>query len=943
MRGSHRIRPFALTRYSVPIAIAGLALAMLYGSAPPARATPASHEAFASVRLAGPQLPAGVARACKLPSRPQRMACMALVRTNTKVRPLGKQPFSSPPSGYGPADLQSAYNLASASASVGNGELVVLVDAFNDPNAASDLAVYRAQYGLAPCTTANGCFAQLDQNGAPSPLPRTDYGWAEEESLDLDMVSAICPLCHIDLIEANSNLISDLGTAESLAVTVLHAAFVSNSWGTRSRLSDAEYGSYFNHPGVAITFSAGDQGYGPSYPASSQYVTAVGGTTLSRASVSRAWIETAWRGTGSGCTPNGKPFWQADTGCAERTDNDVAAVADPNTGVAVYDSHPYSGPPGWQVLGGTSAAAPIIAATYALAGQPAAGSYPSLYPYRNPGDLYDVTSGSNGSCTPAYLCTAQSGYDGPTGLGTPDGTGAFALGPATGDVVTLVNPGPLFSAVGTPMTLQMQALDTRSGQRLSYSATSLPAGLTLDTSTGVISGTPTTPGTSQVTATATDGTGAASTVSFTWTTNDVITVQQPPTTYSNRGVPVSLQIHAFDSARSQTLTYSATGLPTGLTINAATGQISGAPTAFGRYFVDVTVADSATSASAEFTWYVHGVLTVKPPGQLLATAGDLVNIGVPATDTDPNQLTFTATGLPPDINMAYVGLIYGWLSRPGSYHVKVSVTDTVGATATVSFTWKVGSAPDTGPTGPIKLDLGDNCLAEAAVVSSGERRAEIRPCDGRADERWTVVQDNTLRLKGQCLGTVGAAAVLKTCTSGAASRWEVRQDGQVASQVSGQCLTDPGSSTRSGTHLVIAACNLARNQRWTEPPGPIISWRASRCLTYSAGTGVRKISLAPCRSNANQKWTVATDGTIRAAGECLMLPGGTAGPVDLQACGNKAGQSWAAVYPYEQDGWQLVTDGWCLGSPLTSGIGNVDASSCGSLQYVGDTQTWLVR
>ena len=237
MRGSHRIRPFVLTRYGVAIAISGLALAMLDGSPLPARATPASHEAIARARQAGLQLPAGVTRACKLPSRPQRMACMALVRTNTKVRPLGQQLFSSPPSGYGPADLQSAYNLASASASAGDGELVVLVDAYNDPNAASDLAVYRAQYGLPPCTNANGCFGQLNQDGAPSPLPRADYGWAEEESLDVDMVSAICPLCHIDLVEANSNLIGDLGTAESTAVTVLHAAFVSNSWGTRSRLT----------------------------------------------------------------------------------------------------------------------------------------------------------------------------------------------------------------------------------------------------------------------------------------------------------------------------------------------------------------------------------------------------------------------------------------------------------------------------------------------------------------------------------------------------------------------------------------------------------------------------------------------------------------------------------------------------------------------------------
>ncbi|MYV95191.1 peptidase S8, partial [Streptomyces sp. SID1034] len=181
---------------------------------------------------------------------------------------------------------------------------------------------------------------------------------------------------------------------------------------------------YFNHPGVAITVSSGDGGYGTEYPAASRYVTAVGGTSLKTASNSRGWTDTVWSGAGSGCSAyDAKPSWQKDTGCAKRTVADVSAVADPATGVAVYDT--YGGDPGWEVFGGTSASSPLIAAVYALAGVPSSGSTPASFPYAHTGSLNDVTSGSNGSCSPAYLCKGGSGYDGPSGLGTPNGTAAF--------------------------------------------------------------------------------------------------------------------------------------------------------------------------------------------------------------------------------------------------------------------------------------------------------------------------------------------------------------------------------------------------------------------------------------------------------------------------------------------------------------------------------------
>ncbi|MFJ5534644.1 peptidase S8 [Streptomyces sp. NPDC093261] len=381
-------------------------------------------------------------RACATPSKAGEMACKALRVTGgitafqkAKADAEGVAPKAADaasPSGYGPSDLQSAYGLTAAAAAKGSGETIAIVDAYNDPNAESDLAAYRSYYGLPACTTTNGCFRKVGQTGSTTSLPSSDAGWSEEISLDLDMASAICPKCNITLVEAKSATMANLGTAVNEAVK-LGAKFVSNSYGGSESSSDTTYdSSYFNHPGVAITVSAGDSGYGAEYPAASRYVTAVGGTALSKStSTSRGWTESVWKtssteGTGSGCSAyDAKPTWQTDTGCAKRTIADVAAVADPATGVSVYDS--YGVTAGWYTFGGTSAASPIIASVYALAGTPSSGSYPAKFPYNAAGTsaLNDVTSGNNGSCTTTYLCTARSGYDGPTGWGTPEGVAAF--------------------------------------------------------------------------------------------------------------------------------------------------------------------------------------------------------------------------------------------------------------------------------------------------------------------------------------------------------------------------------------------------------------------------------------------------------------------------------------------------------------------------------------
>jgi subtilase family serine protease len=345
-------------------------------------------------------------------------------RCFARVVDEGKPGPAATPSGYTPGDLQLAYALPSLTA--GSGQTVAIVDAYDDPSAESDLAVYRSQFGLPACTTANRCFKKVNQSGVQGSYPRSNGGWAEEISLDLDMVSAICPNCNILLVEAKSSSMTNLGAAVNTAVS-LGANAVSNSYGGSESSSDTSYDSkYFDHPGVAITVSSGDSGYGVEYPAASQYVTAVGGTTLRRDSSSRGWSETAWSGAGSGCSKyDPQPSWQKAlnlSGCSNRVVGDVSAVADPNTGVAVYDSYRYMGLSGWLVFGGTSVASPVVASVYALAGNSVTSG---SYPYGHVASLNDVTSGSNGSCGGSYLCTAMGGYDGPTGLGTPSGTGGF--------------------------------------------------------------------------------------------------------------------------------------------------------------------------------------------------------------------------------------------------------------------------------------------------------------------------------------------------------------------------------------------------------------------------------------------------------------------------------------------------------------------------------------
>ena len=366
-----------------------------------------------------------VLRSSGAPVRPR----VARYRSLGRVRPASEPAAAGAPQPDSPAYLQQAYDLSSLSQSAGNGDTVAIVDAYDDPTAQSDLAAYRSNYGLPTC--GSGCFQKVNQQGQASPLPVTDAGWAQEISLDLDAVSAICPNCHILLVEANSNSFSDLQTAMQTAAS-LHANPISASWsGTSSSVPTGT----FTFPGVATVAATGDYGYGgpgqDNYPAALPGVTAAGGTSLAPANTgARGFSEGAWAwngvsGGGSGCDLQfARPVYQPAAGCTGRAYADLSAVADPYTGLTVYYN-------GQRILvGGTSLSTPLVAAYYAISG--VAATTPR-WAYAEGGLFNDVVSGSTGSCSTAilYICDAGPGYDGPTGMGSISGsvvTGAPGIG-----------------------------------------------------------------------------------------------------------------------------------------------------------------------------------------------------------------------------------------------------------------------------------------------------------------------------------------------------------------------------------------------------------------------------------------------------------------------------------------------------------------------------------
>jgi IPT/TIG domain len=444
--------------------------------------------------------------------------CFSRVVTDKEGRPLVSSPGAV--SGYGPVQFQTVYGLTAAAAA-STTEVVAIVDAYDNPSAKSDLDAYSSNFGLpilptCPGAPSAGCFKKVNQTGGSIP-PGANAGWGLEIALDLDTVHAVCPKCGILLVEANNNGNANLYTAEDYAAA--HATIVSNSWGGGEYSGETSDDSHFNHPGDAITVSSGDSGYGIEYPAASRYVTAVGGTTLNLNANNTRSSETVWSGAGSGCSRfETKQSWQTDSGCTRRTVADVSADADPNTGAAVYDTYGYGG---WLQVGGTSLASPLIAGVYALAGVGGTSDYPSSYPYANVASLFDVVSGSNGFCG-SYLCMGGVGYDGPSGLGTPIGTAAFASGGSPPPAPTVTSFSPMSGPVGTQVDVQGTSFTGASSVTFNgtpdttfvfNSSTDITAHVPAGATTGPIAvTTPNGTGTSATNFTVTTGGGGAPTV-----------------------------------------------------------------------------------------------------------------------------------------------------------------------------------------------------------------------------------------------------------------------------------------------------------------------------------------------------------------------------------------------------------------------------------------------
>lgn len=419
-RSSDALSAFPVPMVAQPIALSAFPVA---GQAAPASGDPlcANPPGPGAPPAPAPPGPAAAPKPAPAPpAPPTTIGCAAKLRLDVPLAP------SSTPaqllSGMQPGWINALYDLPPLSATAGSTSTVAIVVAYDDPAAEADLAVYRNTFGLPPCTMANGCFKKIAEDGS-SNYPAFNAGWSIETSTDLDTVSAVCPGCKLLLVEASSNLIPDLATSVDTAVA--HGAtVVSNSYGVPEASDNVAYASHYNHPNVAIVASAGDSGYGPMFPADVGSVIAVGGTSLY--ATNGGISEVVWPHTDAGCSAFiPKPSFQHDSGCPNRTMNDVAVVGDPATGMAVYDSVINgSEGGGWAVVGGTSIGSPIIASIIAMG--PTPSHYTSALPiYNHQNTLFAITAGNDGTCSIAYLCTAGIGYSGPAGVGSPNGTQAF--------------------------------------------------------------------------------------------------------------------------------------------------------------------------------------------------------------------------------------------------------------------------------------------------------------------------------------------------------------------------------------------------------------------------------------------------------------------------------------------------------------------------------------
>jgi subtilase family serine protease len=366
----------------------------------------------------------------RLPTSEENREPMSFMRPHYVIHVVETSGVAGPPStAYTPLQVRHAYGFDQVT-NQGAGQVIGIVDAYDDPNVEADLGVFNRQFGLPACTSSNGCFRKVYGNGRK---PVTNANWGIEIALDVEWAHAIAPQAKIVLVEASTNSLADLLAAVDTAVNN-GASVVSMSWTAGEFSGELRLDNHFVTTGVTFLAASGDTGTGVAYPAASPYVVGVGGTSLHLDANGNYQNETAWSGSGGGLSVyEHEPLYQAVLGISAdprglRGSPDVSYDANPGTGYSVYDSFGFAGSSGWFQVGGTSAGTPQWAALIAIANSMRAANRKSHLSSAN-SSLYTiaktnlsthfnaVTQGTNGSC--GVWCSATPGYDYVTGLGTP--------------------------------------------------------------------------------------------------------------------------------------------------------------------------------------------------------------------------------------------------------------------------------------------------------------------------------------------------------------------------------------------------------------------------------------------------------------------------------------------------------------------------------------------
>ena len=475
-------------------------------------------------------------------------------------------------------------------------------------------------------------------------------------------------------------------------------------------------------------------------------------------------------------------------------------------------------------------------------------------------------------------------------------------------------------------SLQMPYSEPDKDATIAFTAAGLPPGLSIDSATGLISGTTGSKIASYtVTVSATDSTGKSSTRSFTWNVWNKITLTAPTREQSFVGKPVDVSVAAADSAPGVTVTLSAANLPHGLSLDPATGVISGTPASLSEGYVTVTATDGTGSAGTiDIGWFVGGVLSLGVVAAQTTVVGQPADLSLALHDNAAGDyISYGALGLPPGLTSGGLSpVISGSATTPGTYHVTVTAQGLYGGTASESFTWTVRPASGAGPTGSVRMGADDKCIDDTGNSSANGNKIQIWTCNAGAAQSWTYAEDSTLRIHGKCLAATGSKILLSTCTGAASQRWAVYSDAQLVNQVTGLCLHDPDTTgKKNGIQLAAMGCSNTSNgtENWALPAGPILSGLAGRCLDDYLGStkAGAEVDLAPCNGSSRQAWTYEPGSTVRIFGLCLTrnsANGTMWSHVTLQKCGTAESQQWDAVAAYEF-GYELMAPGGVLGAP----------------------------